>query len=103
MCFDPWLFPFTDELFNKLDNENILVINSHYFYKDVPEAYYLERLLSQLRDKTPQLKDFMVQKMDHIAQCDMAYVFGNILQITGTIKYHRYTDYFMGLNIIMSR
>ena len=45
----------------------------------------------------------MVEKMDHISQCDQAYIFGNLLQITGTIKYHRYTDYFMALNILLSK
>jgi hypothetical protein len=39
--------------------------------------------------------------MDHIAQSDMAYVFGNILQITGTIKLHKLTDKFMALNIFI--
>lgn len=39
--------------------------------------------------------------MDHIAQCDMAYVFGNILQYTGSIKKHYLTDQFMALNILI--
>lgn len=43
----------------------------------------------------------MVTGMDHIAQCDMAYVFGNILQFTGSIKLYNLTDRFMGLNILM--
>jgi hypothetical protein len=28
----------------------------------------------------------MIHSMDHLSQCDMAYVFGNILQVTGIIK-----------------
>lgn len=40
----------------------------------------------------------MIKGMDHIAQCDMAYVFGNILQIIGTIKLYQFTDSFMALN-----
>lgn len=47
------------------------------------------------------MKAFLVRGMDHIAQCDMAYVFGNILQYTGSIKKHHLTDKFMALNILM--
>jgi hypothetical protein len=41
----------------------------------------------------------MIKRMDHISQCDMAYVFGNLLQITRTIKLSKFTDKFMALNI----
>lgn len=43
----------------------------------------------------------MIKGMDHTAQCDMAYVFGNILQFLGTIKLYRFTDRFMALNLII--
>lgn len=39
--------------------------------------------------------------MDHISQCDMAYVFGSILKITGTVKLSEFSDYFMTLNILI--
>ena len=48
------------------------------------------------------MKAFMVKKMDHLSQSDMAYIFGNILQFTGSIKKQRLTDGFMGLNIVLS-
>jgi hypothetical protein len=32
------------------------------------------------------MKAFMIHSMDHLSQCDMAYVFGNILQVTGDNK-----------------
>lgn len=54
-------------------------------------------------NNNPNLKAFMVTKMDHIAMCDMAYVFGNVLQLTGSIKFHHLTDKFMALCIIMSQ
>ena len=44
----------------------------------------------------------MIEGMDHIAQCDMAYVFGNVLQIIGSIKLQNLTDNFMALHLIMS-
>lgn len=28
VCLDPWLFPLTDELYDSLEDENILIINS---------------------------------------------------------------------------
>ena len=43
----------------------------------------------------------MVKKMDHLAQCDMAYVFGNILKFTGSVKLQQLSDRFMALNILM--
>ena len=43
----------------------------------------------------------MVKKMDHLAQSDMAYVFGNILQFTGSVKLQYLSDQFMGLNALM--
>ena len=43
----------------------------------------------------------MITRMDHIAQCDMSYVFGNILQATGSIKLFKLTDKFMALNIFI--
>lgn len=48
------------------------------------------------------MKAYVVKGMDHIAQCDMAYVFGNILKATGSIKLHQLTDQFMGLNILIT-
>ena len=48
------------------------------------------------------MKAFMVKKMDHLSQSDMAYVFGNILQFTGSIKKQILTDGFMGLNIVLT-
>jgi hypothetical protein len=48
------------------------------------------------------MKAYLVRGMDHIAQCDMAYVFGNILKLTGTIKLPQLTDRFMALNILMT-
>lgn len=40
--------------------------------------------------------------MDHLSQCDMAYVFGNVLQITGSIKLQNLSDKFMKLNLLMA-
>lgn len=36
-------------MFDNLMNENILIINSEYFYKEVPYIYDLENLFSKLR------------------------------------------------------
>ena len=43
----------------------------------------------------------MIRGMDHICQCDMAYVFGNIQQVAGTIKKAHLIDQFMALNILL--
>lgn len=45
----------------------------------------------------------MVKGMGHIAQCDMVYVFGNILKFTGTIKLYHLTDKMMELNVYMTQ
>lgn len=102
ICLDPWLFPFKQEHFDNLQNEDILIINSEHFYKEVPYIYELEKLYNKLKQNNMGMKAYVVKGMDHIAQCDMAYVFGNILKATGSIKLHQLTDQFMGLNILIT-
>ena len=55
----------------------------------------------RLKSDNPKMSAFMVKKMDHLAQCDMAYVFGNILKFTGSVKQQQLSDRFMALNILM--
>jgi hypothetical protein len=47
------------------------------------------------------MKAYMVKGMNHLSQCDMVYVFGNILQVTGSIKFYPLIDAFMSLNMLM--
>ena len=77
------------------------MINSQHFMEEVPKIYELEKLFAQLKENNPKMSAFMVKKMDHLAQCDMAYVFGNILQFTGSVKQQQLSDRFMALNIMM--
>ena len=51
-----------------------------------------------LKDNSPDMFAYMIKEMDHIGQSDMAYVFGNILQFTNSIRVHHLSDKFMQLN-----
>ena len=51
--------------------------------------------------ENPNINAFMVPKTDHLSQSDMPYVFGNILQFTGSIKHHHLTDKLIRLYIFM--
>ena len=62
------------------------MINSQHFFEEVPKLYELEKLFSRLKDNNPKMQAFMIKKMDHLAQSDMAFTFGNILKLTGSIK-----------------
>jgi hypothetical protein len=58
---DPWFFPLDDEHLCCFQDENILMINSNYFFKEVPKKYELEAKLKLLHDNTPNLKAMLIR------------------------------------------
>jgi hypothetical protein len=54
-----------------------------------------------VKENNPNIKAYMVKEMNHLCQCDMVYVFGNVLQITGSIKHYHLIDRFMELNMLI--
>lgn len=59
-----------------------MIVNSQTFWAapTIPSIYELEKKFLRLKQSNEEtLKALVVTKMNHLDQCDMAFVFGNIL------------------------
>ena len=74
-------------------------MQTDHFYSQLPRIYHMEDKLTRIYHSNKQsLKAVILKGTDHLAPADAVFVFGNMLQITKTIKLQHLSDVILQLH-----